>query len=240
MTNDTKKNDGGHVEVLKGELEDIKKRLEPDEIAKAIDRSYLSINNIRAFLQILSIILTIFLAGAVYFGIIGFQNILKVQEKVQTISKLENEVRTIRENVQDISELFNKIAIKDHELLNAREQQLLILMASEIDPNNTVFKFNAANVDFLFGRYDEAAEKLGVVLVSPNVPEDVQEKARELKARAEEMRANPPQPPKITGGPAVGPYSLVGLHANTLNKLSDMGYLTRQEVKSIFDDSSKE
>ncbi len=47
---------------LQKQIDVLKERLEPDQLSKSIDRSYLSVGNLRAFLQILSLILTIFIA----------------------------------------------------------------------------------------------------------------------------------------------------------------------------------
>jgi len=246
MANETDKHENQSIKALYQEVEDIKRRLAPDEIAKAIDRSYLSVNNIRTFLQILSIIMTIFFAGIAIFGFIGIQNILTVQEKIQALSQLENKVSqvenkvsVIQKNLHDISTLFNKIAVANDELLNAREKQLLILLAREIDPNNPVFNFNAAQVAFGFGKYDEALKHVETVFRLSDVPTDIRKRAHELKAKAEKSKANPPEYPDTNKGPAIGDYSILGLHINTLKKLVFEGYLSVQDVNDILVGSMK-
>lgn len=240
VANKTVKEETLDMTALTRDIESLKKRLTPDEMAKAIDHSYLSINNLRGFLQILSLVLTIFVAGAVCFGVIGVQNILKLQEKIERVDELENEVLAIRENVEDISLLFNKVAINNESLLNAREQQLLILLAREIDPNNQIFTFNAAHLALLFGRSDEAMEYAELVLKSPDMPRDVQEKARQIKDQAEKLKANPQEYPKLTKGPTFAGYNIIGFNFNTLKMLRQKGYLTNQEITTILNDSKSE
>lgn len=225
------------IENLNNEIAEIKKKLLPDKLAKIIDRSYFSINNFRLFLTVFSIMLTIFLAGAVYFGIIGVQNISKLQEKIARVGELEEEVVTIRARMQNISELFNKVAIRDKDLLNAREQQLLILLAREIDPDNPVFRFNAANVACGFGRYEDAIRDFDLVLKSPDIPTDIKEQAEESKIKAQELMASPPEYPKVSKGPTIGPFSILGLHVNTLRELQRKGYFSGLEIQAILDDS---
>ncbi len=46
------------ISELSRQLDALRKRLEADELGKSIDRSYLSVNNLRAFLQILAMVMT--------------------------------------------------------------------------------------------------------------------------------------------------------------------------------------
>ena len=84
------------VKQLRGEIEHLKTQIKPDALAKILDSSYLSINNLRAFLQILSVILTIFLGGAVAFGYVGLTNISSIREEA-------DKVRSTRKSVDHVA-----------------------------------------------------------------------------------------------------------------------------------------
>lgn len=282
------------VADLQKEVEDLKKRLSPDAIAKTLDHSFLSVGNLRAFLQILSIILTIFVAGAVYFGYIGTTNIFKIREeakKTETIrqstqtifdrvsqiegqigdkvakvdraiptlkaktnaeieklrqkvdgriQEVDDQVKYVTSELKNISEIFNKIVISNPTLLNAREQQLLILMAKEIDPGNPTFNFNAAYLAFSFRRYDEALKSLDVVLNSENVPQDIRKKAMDLKVTAESRIKNPPKLEyEEPSGAFIGPYGIIAFPVNILKALVYNGYLTQEQAQEIIEASKK-
>jgi tetratricopeptide (TPR) repeat protein len=270
---------------LQNQIDILNKRLSSDEIAKSIDRSYLSIGNIRAFLQILSIIITIFVASAVYFGSVGLSNILQIREEASRaesirkstedvylrISKVEGEVsnkangvdtaisvvdrkmdeeitklkqkleadiKQVKASLKNVSEIFNSIAISHANILNAREQQLLTLLASEIDPASPIYCYNAANHAFLFRRYDEAIKYLDVTLNASDLPGDIRNSAAELKKKALEFKGNPPKLQyQEAGGVTVGPYGVLALPINILNILLQNGYLTLTQAQEVIDAS---
>src|SRR5919106_4047771 len=87
------------VEQLQGEIEQLKIQTKPDSLAKTLDSSYLSINNLRAFLQILSLILTVFLAGAVYFGFVGLANIFSIREEADKVKDIRESVSYAVESI---------------------------------------------------------------------------------------------------------------------------------------------
>ncbi len=279
---------------LQIQIDELRSRLDPDQLAKSIDRSFLSVGNLRAFLQILSIILTIFVAGAVYFGSIGLTNILQIREEArktesirqsteqvfsrvsavedqiqskvtgvdQEISTLEaktdseisklkekvdvrieeidGQVKNVATNLKSISELFNKIAISHPDVLNAREKQLLTLLAKEIDPESPIFSFNAAHWAVSFRRYDEALAYLDVTLNSPDISPEIRQKAIELQAQAATLKANPPELKyQEAGGVTVGPYGIVAFPVNILNVLVQNGYLTLPQAQEVIDASKR-
>src|SRR4030066_1833517 len=82
MELDPKNIEGLHktIEELKKEIAFLKGTLEPDRLAKRLDGSYLSVNNLRCWLQILSIMMTIFITVAAGFGFFGVKNILSIGE----------------------------------------------------------------------------------------------------------------------------------------------------------------
>ncbi len=279
---------------LQKQIDVLKERLEPDQLSKSIDRSYLSVGNLRAFLQILSLILTIFIAGAVYFGSVGLTNILKIREEAQKtevirqetenassrvlkvgsqieskvadvdktlskfeettnneISKLEQEVnkkieevdsrvRQVSVSMKNISEIFNKIAISQQSVLNAREQQLLTLLAKEIDPESAVFSFNAAHWALSFQRYDEALKYLEVTLDSPNTSLEILRRAKEMKDQALKLKEKPPKLQyQEARGVTIGPYGVVAFPVNILNILVKSGYLTVAQAQEVIDASKR-
>ena len=58
------------VSEMQEEISVLGGQLAPDALAKRIDSSYLSVNNLRAFLQILSLVMTVFVAGAISLGFV--------------------------------------------------------------------------------------------------------------------------------------------------------------------------
>jgi len=70
------------LEKLRTEIRVIREELLPDRLAKAMDSSY---NKIRLFLQILSIMITIFLAGAVTLGVIGTKSIIDIYREAAQV-----------------------------------------------------------------------------------------------------------------------------------------------------------
>lgn len=294
MSEETQKKYEAQVADLQKQIDVLRRSLEPDQLAKSIDRSFLSVGNLRAFLQILSIVLTIFVAGAVFFGFVGLTNILQIREEArktetireateQTLSrvldvegqvqskvtgvdqafltietKTENEISRLQQEVDNrikeidgqvkgvaadlksISEIFNKIAVSQPDVLNAREQQLLTLLAKEIDPESPVFCFNAAHWAFSFQRYDEALAYLGVTLNSSDISPEILQRAKELQAQAVKLKANPPKLQyQKAGGVRVGPYGVVAFPVNILNVLVQNGYLTLPQAQEVIDASKQ-
>lgn len=288
-----KGNKTAEIDEIREELKLLKEKLLPDRLAKAVDASYA---RIRLFLQILAIMITIFLTGAVGFGFFGVKNIFSIYreaaevqslaEKVsedqkevekslnlakgmesqieqtindfndtfertisdmrsqsqKEISGLKTEVAAIRGNLDKISNMFNRVAVKEADTLNAREVQLLVLLAHEIDPNKSTFILNAAVCALKFQRYDEAINHCDRLLKSPdNSPKEIV-RAKEIKRKAEKQRD---MPPKVTPAEEakkgtfikIGPYSPMGLHENTLKTLVRKGYLSVQEAQKILEDS---
>lgn len=307
------------IDSLEKKIELIKQKVTPDNLAKSIDNSYLSIHNIRVFLQILALIITIFLAGAVGFGIFGISNIFSVhdnaekvedmKEIVQTylesvssmekkiqissnnidstlsialmkVSETENDLRkkitnlnnnfnkaisdvhiksdeeiknlesriqdkilqtntdikALRNELRSISEIFNKIGIIHEDKLNAREKQLLTLIAMEIDPNNPFFNFNYATWAMSFGRYKEALESLEKVLKTKALPDDVINRAQKMKQNCIGLIQNPPKVEHHDPqGVAIGDYVIMQLHVNTIDALFRNGYLSYEQAQNIFD-----
>lgn len=309
------------IAELENQLTTLRRKLEPDALAKALDSSYLSTNNLRAFLQILSLIMTVFVAGAVYFGYIGLTNIFSIREEAEKVkairqsadealqktnsvgmdiqkqletirtaleearktvstgkedvqiqvtnirkdlqvtmenlrkqndqegrelrtrlearfSETEKQIRSINKSVQDISQIFNRVAVENEQTLNPRERQILFLLARDIDPENPVFNFNAANLAANFGRYDEALRYLEFVLKSKDLPPNVLDRAKALQAECIKLKANPPEVrANIPPGVKIGDYSVIGLHVNTLETLRRMGYISLEQAQKIFDDA---
>jgi hypothetical protein len=274
---------------LQKQIDDLTQHLKPDQLAKSIDQSYLSVGNLRAFLQILSIILTIFVTGAFTFGYIGFTNIWKIREEANKISdirkstedtlsqvsnikkqveatvvnveetipilenrtnkemdnlqkklidkfdKISNKVEQIEADLRYISKTFNKLSINKQNILNAREQQLLILLAKEIDPDNPKFSYNAAHMSLLFQRYDEALAQLNITLNSSDIDADLRKKAVDLKDQIEKQKSSHPvfDYPKAKGGMAMDGYFVVQLSANILYALVQNGYLSATQAQEI-------
>ena len=87
---------------LQEEIERLKTQIKPDALAKALDSSYLSINNLRVFLQILAAILTIFLAGAVSFGWVGLTNMFSIREEADKVKSIRESVNHVSQTISDM------------------------------------------------------------------------------------------------------------------------------------------
>ncbi|MBN2594907.1 MAG: tetratricopeptide repeat protein [Sedimentisphaerales bacterium] len=272
---------------IRNELKILKEELLPERLAKAIDSSY---NRIRLFLQILSIMITLFLAGAVSFGIFGVKNIFSIyreatevhhlSEKVSNdqkevenslnstkemegqidknikdfndtfqktisdmqsesqkeISDLKVEITNIRQNLDMTSDVFNRVAVKRGDILNTREKQLLVLLAQEITPDNTLFRFNYGQMAMDLGRYDEAIEQFETVLKANDAPSDVIARTKTQIAECKKRKASPPKLTELKGV-SIGGYYLLQLHANTLEALRKNGYFTFEQAQKIIDDA---
>lgn len=239
MGKERKENQMPDSKSLRTEIEELKMRLAPDKLAKVLDRSYLSVSSLRFYLAILSVVLTIFIAVAAYFGITSMQSMLKVRDELRDFDNLKREVEEMKEGMEGLSVTFNKVAAKRQKDLNARELQLLVFLAQEIDPNNATFNLNAAGCAISFQRYDEAIDHCDWVLKSPDTSPKDTARAKEIKRLAEKLRDIPPKvtPAKEATGIKIGPYRPMGLHENTLKTLVRKGYLSVQEAQKILEDS---
>lgn len=242
------------IEELKKEIAFLKGTLEPDMLAKRLDGSYLSVNNLRCWLQILSIMMTIFISIAAGFGFFGVKNILSIGETESAMKEryenfqvkeqgLTKKVDDIDTRLKDISGIFNKVAIvaiESKKVLNAREQQLLVLLAKEIDPNAPLFKYNYAVSACNFGRYEEALQYLSEIDLN-NVPANTLniEWAKDLMRICEEAKVNPPKEPPAVDPPkgtTVDAYTYMSaqLFVNIVDSLFKNGYLNPQQSEEIF------
>jgi len=121
------------LKQLKAEIELLKEKLHPDSIAKAVDRGYLSISNLRCSLGILSIILTIFVVVAGAFGFLGVKNILSIRNealRVQEVrEKVESDANSVAIAVNSVEVQIR--AVKDDTLKETRK--LIGKVQSEVD-----------------------------------------------------------------------------------------------------------
>lgn len=243
------------IEELKKEIALLKRKLEPDELAKQIDKSFLSVNNLRCFLQILSIVMTIFVTVAAGFGFFGVKNILSIGEtesamrdrygNFQSKEKLLTEkVDTIEKNLKDISSIFNNVSIAKNKVLSAREQKLLMFLAKEIDPKSPLFKYNMAVCETNFGRYDEALQYLSEIDLN-SVPANTLniEWAKDLKRICEEAKKTPPKEPQLEPPKGVTvdriTYRNEQLFINIVDSLVVGGYLNNDEAVKIFNKANE-
>jgi len=260
------------VSEMQEEISVLGGQLAPDALAKRIDSSYLSVNNLRAFLQILSLVMTVFVAGAISLGFVGFQNIQKIQDDAkrteavrqsteeiltrvtereeqvgakvakvdQAIPEMNARIEQVASQLRSMSQIFNKVALENASQLNPREQQVLFLLARESDPSNPIFNFNAAVLAVNFHRYDEAIRRLEQVLVSKDVPEEIQKRSSEMLNQAKQWRTNPPKVQyEQPNGAFVGDFGIVALPVNILNALISTGYLTVKEAQEVIDQSKR-
>lgn len=279
---------------LEEQLGRLDKRTTPNELAKAIDSSYLSINNLRAFLQILSLVMTVFLAGAISLGYLGIQNIQKIQEEARKTelirqsaqeilthvteagdqigakvtkvdeaipsmnTRIEEQVQKVRQRTDEqvdrvaqqvslvesqlrtIAQVFNKVALENASELSPREQQMLVLLAREIDPKNPALNFNAAWWAENFRRYDDVLKLVKTVLDTRDLPENIRGQAVALQERARAAKAKPPtlhyQEPE---GAFAGDFGIVALPINILNELIFSGHLTLAQAQQVIDKSRR-
>jgi len=276
------------LERVEADLVDLTKRTTLKEILKAVDSSCLSVNNLRAFLQILSIIITILVAGTIGFGYVSLSGTARIADAAQNserilahitevasqidarvqsvdkaipdlqqrtdaeIEKLGTEVdarietvdtrlRQMVSQVEEISELFNRVGVSNSASLNPREQQLLNLLAKEIAPTDPRFNFNAAHLALQFGRYDEALEHLQLVLDSKGIPDDLHAEAASLLSKAHQLKDNPRKLEYIhPQGVRIGQYGPIEFSVNILQILVRNGYLTLQQAQEVIDASRYE
>ena len=89
------------IELIKNDISLIKTQLHPDKLALTLDNSYLSINNLRGFLQILALIMSIFMAGAVGFGYLGVKNILDLNQEMNKMKELISDFSVMSKTAED-------------------------------------------------------------------------------------------------------------------------------------------
>lgn len=239
MAKEDKQTIGPDDRNLHVEIEELKTRLAPDKLAKVLDRSYLSVSSLRFYLALLSVMLTVFIAVAAYFGITSMSNVIEVRDELRDFEKFKTELEQMKAGLREISVTFNTVAAERQDEFNARELQLLFLLAQKIDPDNPTFNLNAAGAAMKFHRYDEAINYCDLVLKSPDALAKQSKVAKEIRGKAEELRAVPPKvtPETDKKGIRIGPYYTLSLHENTLNTLIQKGYLSTQEAQKIMDDS---
>lgn len=228
MGNERKGNQMHDFKSLHTEIDEIKSKLAPDNLAKVLDRSYLSVSSLRFYLALLSVALTIFIAVAAYFGITSIPNVIKVHDELRDFEDFKRDLEEMKSQVKDIAVTFNKVAAERQGEFNARELQLLVFLAQKIDPNNPIFNLNAASCSMKFNRYDEAINYCDLVLNSSDASPKVSAQAKEFKTRAEDLKDKPPKvkPEKDRSGLRIGPYWPMKLHENTLTTLIAKGYLS--------------
>jgi hypothetical protein len=240
MGNECKENQTPDFKSLRTEIDEVKTRLAPDKLAKVLDRSYLSVSSLRFYLAVLSVVLTIFIAVAAYFGITSIPNVIKVHDELRDFEDFQRDVEEMMADVKEISVTFNKVAAERQGEFNARELQLLVFLAQKMDPNNPIINLNAASCSMKFNRYDEAINYCDLVIKLPNVSPKVSAQAKDLKTRAEDLRGKPPKVESegaAKAGMRIGPYWPMRLHENTLKTLVGKGYLSVQEAQRILEES---
>ncbi len=110
------------VELKHGELE---KKIQnfKEEIDRIINNSKWSIKNLRVFLTVLSVIITILVAGVIGFGILGTTNILKIHEQVVEIRGIKDKITRDIAVIQEKSAIIEAID-KDTDDLKSKNKQL--------------------------------------------------------------------------------------------------------------------
>lgn len=152
------------------------------------------------------------------------------------LAMLQEQLAEITRQLEDIGTIFNRVAVEGTGILSPREQQLLVLLATKTDPESPAFALNRANLALQFGRYQEASDLFGQVLGTPGLDQSILERARALRAKADEYGSNPPMlAPPQPSGTFINGIDLVALPVATLNALVQRGYLTLQEAQEIVD-----
>jgi len=96
------------IKTIQQEITRLQEQINPTSLARLLDSSYFSIENMRVWLQILSIILTVFFAGAVAFSFIGLRNISDIREDAEKVRKKADEVEKISEEVRKKLKEYNE------------------------------------------------------------------------------------------------------------------------------------
>jgi len=138
------------VSEMQEEISVLGGQLAPDALAKRIDSSYLSVNNLRAFLQILSLVMTVFVAGAISLGFVGFQNIQKIQDDAKRTEAVRQSTEEILTRVTEREEQVGaKVAKVDQAIpeMNARIEQVASQLRSMSQIFNKVALENASQLN---------------------------------------------------------------------------------------------
>lgn len=128
---------------IHAEIRDLKSKLTPDGIANAIDQSYLSINNMRLFLQILALIMTVFLAGIAIFGYLGAKSFIDLRTQIRDIDDAK---LVISKSITEI----NRLQVELTESVSATSSQLQ--QRTETTISNMMHKV-AVTIDDLHASY---------------------------------------------------------------------------------------
>jgi len=152
------------------------------------------------------------------------------------LSALDSRVAQTAQQLADVASTFNRVAVQETASLSAREQQLLVLLASQTDTGNPVYTFNRASWALRFGRYAEAITLFDAATANPDLDPEVAKRARLLRDQAAALASNPPKlvPPSSTGMFLNG-VDLLALPVATLNLLVQRGYLTLDEAQTVVD-----
>ncbi|QQG65368.1 tetratricopeptide repeat protein [Desulfobulbus oligotrophicus] len=154
------------VRELEAQIESLSSQLKPDSLAKRIDSSYLSTNNLRVFLQILALIQTVFVAGAIAFGFVGFTNIMAIRtetEKVREAGKtIENSVKraaeaesTIRTQVAAFDERLKRVDATFGEKQKQMDQKLVLVQTSVDNATKTMQRKTEDSLNSMKGNMDQ-------------------------------------------------------------------------------------
>lgn len=202
--------------------------------------------------------MTIFVGVAAGFGFFGVKNILSIGETESAMKEryknfqskeklLTEKVETIEKNLKDISSIFNNVSIANNKILSAREQQLLMFLAKEINPKSPLLKYNYAVSAYGFGRYNDALQFLSEIDFN-NIQTNNELNiawAKDLKRICEEAKASPPKvPPEIK--PPKGStidritYWNGKLFINIVDSLVTGGYLNNEQASKIFEDANQQ
>lgn len=165
--------------------------------------------------------------------------IKEFRERLQTeLDALDLDLQKAQTILRSISDVFVAAEKADQALLTAREKQLLMILAREMNPGDPSLTYAAADWAVSLGSYDRALELLAALHEMPGADTAVLVKGDALRKRAirlrEQHRALRHESP---GRTRVGPYGVFELHYYTLLRLIENGTLTVAEAQEILDKS---
>jgi hypothetical protein len=177
---------------IEKKIDEIRGEVSSESVIKKVDNSYLSISRIRFLLQIFAVIMTVFLAGAVGFGLFGLKNIFSIYdiEKSMAVSlekskKLYSESEKILANAEsDILEISTRMGKREDLIFKELETYKISINKDFADLlNSTTEKFNNVEIDL-----DKKSKKINEKIIETK--ESVLNGHKELKKDIEHFKSS--------------------------------------------------
>ncbi len=141
MTNDKK------IQDIENKLLDIEKDMYPDNLAKLVDSSYMfSINQIRAFLQLLAFLMAVIMVFAAYIGFLGFGTLSDINDDAKRIEKIRQELDNASRSIIEDQALLDKSTERINKMIQSGQERLTKL-SETITAKQTIMTINIEAVE---------------------------------------------------------------------------------------------